>query len=94
MNTPFRQEKLAINLRQDHPERLYGEVYFGNSSENGKGYGWKSTRVGHNAFDMNGKRLNGYRPIFVKAKEISEHFQLVFKRQEDADLINVEMRLG
>lgn len=55
-----------------HPELRRGEVFLSNSKNGPKTSLWKTKRIGKTAYDIYGKILRGYSPIFVKRQELKK----------------------
>lgn len=56
-----------------HPETKKGEVFFSNSDSNSYGLlGYKTKRIGQQAYDGEGRELQSYNwyPVFVQEEEI------------------------
>jgi hypothetical protein len=77
-----------MHQRYEHPEALPDEAfiinvrvatYFGGRLIISPQFGrekWKTKRLGGIAYDTEGKKINGYRPMFVKKAEAEMVFSL------------------
>jgi hypothetical protein len=65
-------EEEDMDYRFDHPERLDGEVYLGNFTDDvfGQFVPWKTKRLGTKAYDITGKRIGS--DIYPGFASISE----------------------
>jgi hypothetical protein len=62
---------LSVSQKPIHPEATDREVWIGNMF--GSDFihvGWTSKRMGKIAYDVNGKVIPGFRPIFVARVEV------------------------
>jgi len=64
------QENFKQFDQQKHPELMEGEIWVSNCSEDSYDkIGWKTKRRGEIAYDVNGKVVREFFPVFIQASE-------------------------
>jgi len=71
------------NYNETHPELKEGEMFLSNNSfEEYTHIGWKTKRLGIQAYTIDGEELTVLRPVFVRNEEYEEGMKKYHKEEE------------